>query len=744
VTVRRHVGSRIVWVTCAAAASYVVLFRLTDGAASTRGAHDLYAYYYPNMLHALAALRAGARGLLWNPYQNCGQPFFGIIQTGLLYPLNLLYLLFRPHVAMRALQIANLTLAGVFAWALCRELGVGPRAALAGALTFELGNGALHLASWTPNMLAPYAWLPAALLWCERLLRAPTIRGALGLGAVLAMGLLAAYPQTVFFAYQLIAFRVIWALVGRKAARPIGTMAAVAVGGVLAPLLCAVQLMPALEVARESVRNAALTVNEMAPQGQLDWQSFLHALAWRDSVHTPFVLVPCVVAAAALLAGRTRHVGLFYTVAGTLYLLLAFGTNTRLFRIYMTLPLGTLFRQPERSLWITSLCLAVLTALGIEAIAASGEPARPSRRWGVIVAPVAALVAFRLLTPLQPREAVLISFAIAACIVAGLAPRLGTWAAAFLVGCLVVNLIWMPSNAWMRFFPDDTPLFVHRDVFERLRSRMTAQDRVHVIYGPLVAGRFALMPKDASVFHVPSIQDYEPETAQRWASYFVMMGSGKVMTSTNDLSYMAVSRPVARRLYDLSAARYLVVQADLASRLALMQPPPRLLEDDGDVRVLENERAFPRARWIPRIAIVPDPPALLGRLVRGSDDLGTVALVETALPSNFTGAVDERRAGEVTFVRDEPEHITLRVRAPARGFVLLADEYYPGWEVTVNGTRQPIARADYAFRLVEVPAGDSTLEFRYVPRALLAGAMVSTAAICGVAAMLYRTRRSRA
>ena len=35
--------------------------------------------FYDNTVYAVHSLRDGSRGLWWNPYQNCGQPFLGRI-----------------------------------------------------------------------------------------------------------------------------------------------------------------------------------------------------------------------------------------------------------------------------------------------------------------------------------------------------------------------------------------------------------------------------------------------------------------------------------------------------------------------------------------------------------------------------------------------------------------------------------------------------------------------------------------
>ena len=86
----------------------------------------------------------------------------------------------------------------------------------------------------------------------------------------------------------------------------------------------------------------------------------------------------------------------------------------------------------------------------------------------------------------------------------------------------------------------------------------------------------------------------------------------------------------------------------------------------------------------------------------------------------------------------------LRVHAPQRGFLFLADQFYGGWQARVNGRAVPILRANYAFRLIEVPSGESIVEFRFRPRIVLVGAAVSVTTALGMVLALALTWRMRA
>jgi hypothetical protein len=199
----------------------------------------------------------------------------------------------------------------------------------------------------------------------------------------------------------------------------------------------------------------------------------------------------------------------------------------------------------------------------------------------------------------------------------------------------------------------------------------------------------------------------------------------------------------SRRLLDLTATRYLVVDRAEAGALTGLQPPLTPVRTLDDTLVLENATALPRAFFVPSLEVVADARALLERLAAGADDPRRVALVEAA-PSDFLGLPGDGGGADVRFVVDDPEHIELAVDAPARGFLVLADQYDTGWRAWVNGQPAAITRGNYAFRLVEVPAGRSTVAFRYRPTSLLAGAAISLLAIAAAALLARRAAPAQA
>ena len=275
---------------------------------------------------------------------------------------------------------------------------------------------------------------------------------------------------------------------------------------------------------------------------------------------------------------------------------------------------------------------------------------------------------------------------------------------------------------------------------------MSAQERIYIANEiPFGHPPMALHQRTGALFGVPSVHDYQPEIARRYAEYFVMLRTGKPMANLNDI-YFPFSGWTPdgfnRRLLEVAGARYLVVST-AADRIAfVIVPPPAQVDATAEVRVYDNPEALPRARWVPRAEVEADSSTLLHRLAFGSDQLREMVLLEATPPSGFLGALRDSVGAAVGFDRDEPEHVALRVQAPAPGFVVLADQDFPGWSATVGGRPAAILRANYAFRAVEVPAGESVVEFRYRPVSVPIGAAVSalTALALGVALVAARRR----
>ncbi len=701
----------------------VLVLRARD--AANLVAYDFYGQFYPFMVHAWRSLSAGG-GLLWNPYQDCGQPFFGNSQTGVLYPVNIVFAVLPREPAVIVSAIVNLTIAGVGMFLLCRAMRIGRVASLCGALAFQLGWAASLLAAWSPTHIAPFAWLPVAMWRVERLLRAPSRRAGMWLAAVLAIQLLPGFPQTVFFTYQLIALRVLWTLLTRRSDWR-AVLSALAIG-LLAPLLLdAVQLLPSLEVARESVRQGPVSDARLGAvfSWSLAWQTLVAQIAEPGNV---LILSLGLIGVAAARRMQRGADAAFYALVAALYFVLSLGPGTIVYALYARLPLGSTFRGPARLLWVTNFAVAVLVALGSEALLALDRSRRTRTR--AAAALLAATVILYLLSAatLRPVELLVIAGLLAwvALPWPPAALRLAAPALVALIACTTLVL----GRAPVMGLRSGDVYGRHADIFEFVRARLTPQDRVLIVGGQPALD---LMAKSSTLYALPNIHDYDPQATLRYAEFYTYLRTARRMRDFEDWYWIfdkLLPPTLQRPLFDLTGARFVIVAEPLdATARAFAGAPLRLVLERDGVRVYENEQALPRARYVPRVS-VRDDTAVLPALAERALDPRREAIVGVEDRAQLSTTGDDG-SGTVEFVSDEPERIVLRVQATAPGFVVLADEYFPGWRATVNGESRPIIRANHTFRLVEVPPGSSEVVFTYRPRSVLIGAAITIATIIG-------------
>ena len=160
--------------------------------------------------------------------------------------------------------------------------------------------------------------------------------------------------------------------------------------------------------------------------------------------------------------------------------------------------------------------------------------------------------------------------------------------------------------------------------------------------------------------------------------------------------------------------------------------------DGSDARVFVNDRALPRAFLVFRARCVDDVTA--PRVIREhAVDLRHEVLLAgctTPTPSGPpTSASAEIRAYAPTRVR-------VATHADSAAYLVLTDTWFPGWRVRVDGRDATLWRADHAFRAVWVPAGRHEVEFRFEPRSLKVGLLVSVLSAAAALALLAPGRRA--
>ena len=106
-----------------------------------------------------------------------------------------------------------------------------------------------------------------------------------------------------------------------------------------------------------------------------------------------------------------------------------------------------------------------------------------------------------------------------------------------------------------------------------------------------------------------------------------------------------------------------------------------------------------------------------------------ISEVPEALPRARILDYNGNLTGQAEIVINTPEHILLRASVDEPSIFVLADSYYPGWQAYVNQKQVDIEKYQGLFRSIALPQGENIIEFKFVPRTLIIGGVITTTAI---------------
>jgi hypothetical protein len=154
-----------------------------------------------------------------------------------------------------------------------------------------------------------------------------------------------------------------------------------------------------------------------------------------------------------------------------------------------------------------------------------------------------------------------------------------------------------------------------------------------------------------------------------------------------------------------------------------------------DFCVYRRLGALPPARLVPAARVLASDAAVLDALAAGAD----LAAVTHGAPEHAAVAaahpVSSGSAGAgalVRFERPSRNRVRLTVAGSTGGWLVVHEQWAPGWTARVNGAAVPLVRADHAYRALPVPAGDLEVELLYAPGSIRWGAALALLALAGV------------
>jgi hypothetical protein len=216
---------------------------VADPRAGNPNLRDVSHQVEPWLLFLRHELRAG-RLPFWDPHQFSGSPYWSNGSGAPLFPLHLLFAALPLRIGLVLLPWLRLVIGGCGAWLLGRELGLGREAATLSALAYPLSGMIVSFLLFPMGNC--HALVPWVLLAVERL--ASGRGGWPGLMLAGGLQLLGGHPETAVFTALLAGLY----LLVRGTRRPRAAWLGFLGGWVGALALAAVQLLPLFYTVRES------------------------------------------------------------------------------------------------------------------------------------------------------------------------------------------------------------------------------------------------------------------------------------------------------------------------------------------------------------------------------------------------------------------------------------------------------------------------------------------------------------
>ena len=718
---------------------------------------DIVTQMEPWLKFSREQFRAGSFPL-WNPHSGAGVPHFANLQSTVLFPLNYLFYFLPWRIALIAAPFIKLYLIGLFTFLYLRAIGLNRGASLFGCLNFAFLGFNVFWLKWPLSNLMIF--FPLLLLFAEKFARDeigkwPLLLLAFSVGAAGLAGHIETLFHILLLAFIYLLWRVLssglsWSRCGRSLILFV-LFATLGLG------MAAVQLVPFLEYMFNSAAYAKRVAYDINPHylplpaailniipdfyGNPSHNSYFALFTNYCVSVSGFASVTTVLLALLALLGpprKSKYVW-FFLFMGTACFCLVYKIEP-VYRALTSLPLLDI-ADNSRLLFCLGFSLCVLAAFFIQYL--TDGLSRPPHALLVcaltlLLMALAAWLAiynkgffetynlhFRFRHNLPPTLFFLLflattSIVLLLCRYGHLSLRRG----AIYLGLLVflqtaVHAIgFNPANPKGNFYPPAPSIsFLKSD-----RSVHRCLFMGNVFFPNLSVWYGIEEPRSYDAMGIKSYSDFQ-KAMGNYENLF------QVVTSCNE------------DMAGFLNAKYIICEQGFDPRQTMDLRYPdnyELSYSDRSVYICENSACMPRAFLVPRVRIVDSEESLFSELP--ALDYRSEALVTDRDVPIFQAGDLSHSSCRIRSYQPRRIEISLDVERPC--YLVLSDNYFPGWKASIDGRKAKIYKTNGSFRLVPVhSAGRHELVFRYNPLSFTIGIAISLA--CLIPAVLISRLVSR-
>jgi hypothetical protein len=710
--------------------------------------------------YAADVLRTQGHFPLWNPYLLGGLPYVDAMHGDIFYPTFLLRMVLPTDVAMTWGMILHFWLAGVAGYALMRAHKLSFAASLVGGLAYMMSGMIAGLVSpGHDGKLFITALFPLTMLVLRFGIRGGRSWAWGVLAVIVGLAVLSPHPQLLQYLLLCSGAYALWLSFweGGEGAplRPVAVKRLVTSLGAIALgfAIGAIQYVPVMNYVKWSPRaggagwDHAISYS-MPPE---EWiNSFLPQFSgildnyWgRNGIHfhSDYIGVSVLLLAAAAFGGdvlrkRTRW---FWTGLLVVTAFWAMGGYTPFYHLVWWVPGTKFFRAPSTMMFASSFAIAALAALGTTRVLA-GEV---GKRFFIAAAATVGFITLLGVSgglysiasggldeghfaALDANRGALAAGAVRMCVFGlatlalmfavnarNMSARIGAWALA----AVVVADLWSIERYYWMFSPPAAETFASDAIIERIKKD-PEPGRVLALELPRPMSRDPYMNYDGLMVHgIRIAEGYQGNSLVRYDSLRYPPGPG--LTS--------------QTFFALANVQWVYTNADSLNERQLEHVLGPVRNSFGSMINLYRLKGDNPFAWVvTAIMKVPDDVSL-ATLATPGYPVRSVALFDTS--ASVTGekltAAPPPLSIHAKTTHYEPGliNIELDAPAPAKSALMVSENFYPGWNVTIDGQPATASRADYTFIGVPLIAGARKIELRFTSDAFEKGKRITLVAL---------------
>lgn len=685
-----------------------------------------------------------ARGVfpLWNPYTFSGNPHFANLQSGALYPVNILFFIM-PFVPAWGIYIV-LQYVGMmlFMYIYLRQIKLGKISSIFGSISFAFSNFMI-VWGWYGNLGHTLMFLPLVLFSIEKIYQKIEIRYILLLIFSFVFSVFAGYIQFTIYMYMLTFLYAIFRFFSFGQDKNNKSLILIILSFFLSIILSSVQLIPLFEILRESLRSTysynVLLERLMPPEAVITllipdffgnpatMNYFLRGGSSLERASSIGVW-PLIFTVFVIFTKRT-----FFKIFFLSFALLSFVSTFSIPPIAAFHSIGIPFLStgiPTRILSVFCFCLSILAAIGID-----GYIRNTVSRKKMIKVIIFFMVIFILIFAMTfylnnpsfeiSRRNMIIPFGIF--IVGSLTIFLKTprkIAASLIIFFTIFELFY----SFQKFNSFSPPAYVYPNtgITEQIQ-RIQGMDRYWGYGSANIDANFQLVDRTYTT------AGYDALYIKRYGEFIASSKDGKlpkdIPRSVADIApgygpSELKENPYRQRALDLTGVKYVLNRKeDEGIDSAFDESIYSLIYQKDGWQIYENKQVLPRILPFGRYQVLSDKEANIEKLYAKDFDYKSILVLEKDVPAEYSIKFDPN--SKISNILYTPNNISFTIESNQDQLAFLSDNYFPGWQAYVDGKEVGILQANYTYRAIPVRSGKHDIRFIYNPFSFTLGIIIT-------------------